>query len=208
MRPRFSDERGLAGTLLIIVIAWGLSAVLMLTGTLIAAQQIEDEVVSITSTLSSVDEDTDNVALTQDINTRASDILTAAEPLTGQLDQVIPTARRIDEKVPRILTTAQDINATARSINGQVTRVGETVDSILDSFVEIEDNVVQSIEPGVDDIVMDLQRVIGLARSIFIDFEGIVAETGPIRREAIKIEEDVEILGTLTGDKPVVANDE
>ena len=40
-RPSFRDEAGLAGKILVGVIAWALGAVLLLTNTLVAAQQIE-----------------------------------------------------------------------------------------------------------------------------------------------------------------------
>ena len=41
-RSRFRDEAGLAGKILVGVIAWALGAVLLLTNTLVAAQQIEE----------------------------------------------------------------------------------------------------------------------------------------------------------------------
>ena len=88
IRSAASREAGLAGIALVIVIAWALAAVMMLTGTLIAAQQIDDRVATILGEVSPIDDDLDSVKLAQETDRIAKDILTAAEPLSGQLDQV------------------------------------------------------------------------------------------------------------------------
>ena len=58
-RLRLGDERGLAGKILVGVIAWALGAVLLLTNTLVAAQQINTRVDRITHTVGPIDHDLD-----------------------------------------------------------------------------------------------------------------------------------------------------
>src|SRR5690242_5784173 len=95
-KPRFSDEAGLAGKILVGVIAWALGAVLLLTNTLVAAQQIDTRVDRITHTVGPIDHDLDSVALAIKTNDLAGQILTAAKPLSGQADQVIQATTSID----------------------------------------------------------------------------------------------------------------
>src|SRR5438094_7068122 len=110
---RLTDARGLAGQILVGVIAWALVAVVMLTRTLVSAQQIDDRVFTIKNTVSPIDHNLDSVALAVKTNDIAGQILTAAKPLSGQLDQVVKSATSID-------TSAASINGTAGSINQTV----------------------------------------------------------------------------------------
>lgn len=116
----FSSLSAISGLVLVIVIAWALAAVLMLTATLNAASDIDDKVVTITSDLTEIDTTTDKVALTNDINESAAGILEAAEPLDGQLDQVIDSTVSIDDHVVSILDSATSINGSVDSIHGSV----------------------------------------------------------------------------------------
>ncbi|HLJ09286.1 MAG TPA: hypothetical protein VKX24_12175, partial [Acidimicrobiia bacterium] len=52
---RLDDERGLAGKILVGVVAWALGAVLLLTSTLVSAQQIDSRVERIRHTVSPID---------------------------------------------------------------------------------------------------------------------------------------------------------
>src|SRR2546427_1792639 len=88
---RLTDERGLAGKVLVGVVAWALGAVLMLTSTLVSAQQIDNRVHRITTIVTPIDHNLDSVNLTIETNRIAQEILTAAKPLPGQLDQVLAT---------------------------------------------------------------------------------------------------------------------
>lgn len=177
-----SDERGLAGASLVIVIAWALAAVLMLTGTLVAAQQIDERVFEITNLVTDIDEDTTHVALTQDINESAAAILDAAAPLSGQLDQVVESASSIDGTVDEILATAQNIGqvvvpigTSVGGIGGSATSIGSNVDSIHSSFEGILANV-QPINTNVAEINQKAAHIIG-------QVDGIKADTGQVVRE-------------------------
>lgn len=178
-------EDGLAGASLVIVIAWALAAVLMLTGTLVAAQQIDERVFEIRNLVTDIEDDTRHVALTEEINASASGILDAAAPLSEQLDQVIGSATSIDGTVTQILGTAGEINSVAAGqinpnvlaiagseagIRGSVQQIGTTFDTLLP--------VVQDINQGVADINSRVDVVLADVNGIKADTSGIVANVG------------------------------
>ena len=116
---RRRGERGVVGVNLVLVIAFALYAVIMLSRTTLAAKQIDDRVrVIVTevgpgSNVSRLDE-------TQKLNTigkTAEDILAAARPLSGQAQTIINTAKSIDNTVSAINANANEINGTVKSIN-------------------------------------------------------------------------------------------
>ena len=108
------DERGVVGFNLAVIIAFALYAVIQLSRVVLSAQQIDDRVkVIITevgpgSNVSRLDE-------TQKLNETgktAEDILAAAQPLSGQAQQIIDAAKSIDATVSKINTNAAEINGT------------------------------------------------------------------------------------------------
>lgn len=185
------DESGLAGTILVIVIAWALAAVLMLTGTLIAARQIDDRVAFITGEVGDIKADTQLVELTNDTVSATDEILVAAEPLTGQLDQVNTSANSIDGTVDGILSTAESINGTVLSINSTVGElepivfqindraksIGSSVNTINQSAGGIQSSV-NNIQPGIVSINNKADQIIGLVQGIKGDTGFILNEVG------------------------------
>ncbi len=161
----------LPGLLLVIVIFWALAAVLMLTGTLINAREIEDDVAVINNQVTPIDEDLDNIKLAAETNRIATRIREAATPLTGQLDDVISAARSIDRRASSILSTAGDINETAGAINGTVRSINANVTSISGSVV--------SIHGTVQDIGASVDSIHGTVRSIFANVVNIFSTVGP-----------------------------
>jgi prophage DNA circulation protein len=178
-RPQLSDETGLAGKILVGIVAWALGAVLLLTNTLVAAQQIDTRVDRITHTVGPIDHDLDSVALAVQTNETAQQILTAAKPLSGQADQVIQatasidgTAKSINTAVAQIgdsvkgidtnahgiNTTVVDINKTVKDINGTAKTISGTVNSI--------DGNVAAIGGSVHSIAERLGAVLDTARLI------------------------------------------
>lgn len=212
---RLTDETGLAGTVLVIVIAWALVAVLMLTRTLVAAQTIEDHVDVILSEVGpgGVVDDTALVAVLQDTERIAADIDTAAAPLSGQLDQIISTAGSIDGSVTNILNTAQSINSTAKSIGGIVNSINGNLSSILGVVREINcgndianPNLGQIVEAcgqkGVHGINLRVDVIIGLVRGINSDTSAVLNQVVQIHDHANAIDCSVPtsvLLGPLTG---------
>lgn len=123
-------ELGQAGIALIIVIAWALTAVVMLTRTLVSAQAIDRRVSSITNSLGEVHDETAVVAELQKTEKTAAAILDAASPLTGMLGHVDEVAKSIDVTAKAINPNAKAIDATVVSINGHVVDILATARSI------------------------------------------------------------------------------
>jgi methyl-accepting chemotaxis protein len=176
---RFGDESGLAGKLLVGVIAWALGAVLLLTNTLVAAQQIDTRVDRITHTVGPIDHDLDAVTLAAETDRIAQRILAAAKPLSGQVDQVVQatgsiddSAQSIDTAVGQIGNSVGGIDANARSINANVLDINRTVKDIngtakaISSTVNGIDGNVAGIGGTVKNIGGSLAAVLGVAREI------------------------------------------
>ena len=128
---------GLAGVVLVIVIAWALAAVLMLTGTLTNARQINRRVKLVNAQVGPIDNNLASVKLAGRTGRIAKKIDLAAEPLSGELNQVITTAGSINTKVGSILSKAQSINGvvtaintTAKAINANANAINATAHSI------------------------------------------------------------------------------
>ena len=178
-RNRFRDEAGLAGKILVGVVAWALGAVLLLSVTLVNAQQIDTRVDRITHTVTPIDHNLDSVKLAAETNRIAGEILAAAKPLSGQADQIVQATASIDGTAKSIGTTVGqigdevkgidgharsinanvvDINKTVKEINGTAKTIGTTVNSISGN--------VGSIGGTVNGIRDSLAAVLGTAGSI------------------------------------------
>ena len=178
-RFRFRDETGLAGQILVGVIAWALGAVLLLTNTLVAAQQIDNRVDRITHTVGPIDHDLDSVNLAAETNRVAGEIKAAAAPLSGQADQIIAatasidtSAKSINGEVQQIGASVNGIDTNARSINGNVLEINKTVKDIngtartISGTVNGIDGNVASIGGSVRGIGANLAAVLDTARLI------------------------------------------
>ncbi|HLI57205.1 MAG TPA: hypothetical protein VKY26_09285 [Actinomycetota bacterium] len=135
------NDRGQAGIALIIVIAWALSAVLVLTRTLVAAQEINSKVTVITSDLASSKHDTSYVSQLNMTEQTADNILSDAAPLTGQLATVQTTAADIDKQVDGITPPVQSINSLVHTIQGQVASIYGVVNSGPTSIAQVLDTI-------------------------------------------------------------------
>ena len=212
-RPSFRDEAGLAGKILVGVIAWALGAVLLLTNTLVAAQQIDTRVDRITHTVGPIDHDLDSVELLDRTNAVAEQILAAAKPLSGQAGQIVDattsidgSAKSIDSAVGQIGDSVKGIDGSARSINTNVLEINKTVKDIngtartISGTVNGIDHNVGSIGGSVKGISGSLAAVLDVARQI----RGDHAVTGPtgvgiaaINRRAGAI---IELVRAIKGD--------
>ena len=137
MRGFRSGDRGQAGIALIIVIAWALSAVLILTRTLVAAQEINNKVTDITAHLAGSKQDTSYVSQLNKTEVTASTILQNAAPLTGQLEIVKNTASHIQQQVDGITPPVLEINKTVHVIHDQVGTILATAQTINNTLTTI-----------------------------------------------------------------------
>ena len=167
------SDRGQAGIALIIVIAWALSAVLVLTRTLVAAQEINSKVTVITGDLASSKHDTSYVAQLNQTEQTANSILAAAQPLTGQLEVIKNTAAHIDQEVDGITPPVQSINGLVHTIQGQVATILNTVNGGSSSISAILATIRNS-----------------QSSVILTDVNKIKSDTGPIAQNVVGIEGD------------------
>lgn len=154
MRER-SATLGLAaslpGIVLVVVIVWALAAVLMLTGTLVNAREIDNTLPLIKAQVFPIDEELDNVKLAEETARLTERIRIAAAPLSEQADRIIVEARKIDRNAASILVTARAINGTAEAINGNALAINDNALAINDTVSAISGNVV-SINQTVNSI--------------------------------------------------------
>lgn len=176
MRER-SATLGLApalpGVVLVVVIVWAFAAVLMLTGTLVNAREIDKAVPLVNNQVSPIDSNLDNIKLAAETARISGRIRVAATPLVGQTDRIIEEARSIDARVAQIFGTAGAINETARAINGTVTSINDKVSAINGNVVSINDTAgsilgnALAINRSVDSIGVRATSINARVRSIF-----------------------------------------
>ena len=207
MRER-SATLGLAaslpGIVLVVVIVWALAAVLMLTGTLVNAREIENTLPLINAQVLPIDEDLDNVELAEETARLTERIRIAAAPLSDQADRIIVEARKIDRNAASILVTARSINGTAETINGNVLAINDTVGAINSNVVSINGTVnsiggnVQSINSRVSSVGADVATINGRVTRVL----GAVGPMGATDGGSIKASVD-SILGTFEALDPL-----
>ncbi len=163
--PRLRGEAGVVGANLAIVLAFALFAVIQLTRTTIAAEQIDDRVEVIVGEVNPINEELNNVPLLDETDRMAAEILRAAQPLSAQAGEIITTAQSIDGTVSNILGNAASINGTVRNING-------TLGSLQP--------VVRSINDGVAAINGRADRIIALVRAIQADTGNVLFQVGGV----------------------------
>lgn len=197
MRADQRDE-GITGLVLVLVIAWALLAVLMLTGILISARSIDDDVAVITGEVSEIDDDLDSVALAEETSRIAADIETAAAPLSAQLDEVHAATLTIDESVATIHGAVGDIDASVNSITASAESIDSSVQSIHGSLSGT-DSAVVSIRDGIMRASGQANTVVDIANRIDRDTSAVHGQTTEIvqHAESINCGVLVSLLGLL-----------
>jgi len=177
----FTGQRGLAGLILVVVIAWALAAVLMLTGTLVAAHTIRRQVVVISHVTSKIDRNLRAVTLAGTTATIASRIYRRATPLSGQLARVVVEANQINTTAGSILRHAGSINNRALAINTNARAINANARAINANVHLIAGNV-GSIDTRVGSINARVGSINARATSIGARVGGINASVGSIDR--------------------------
>lgn len=208
----------LPAIVLVVVIAWALAAVLLLTGTLVNAREIDDTIPLINDDLGPIDQELDHVERAVETARITDQIREAAAPLNDQAQEVLVEARSIDRRLGSILGRAGSINETAKAINGRVGSIGTKVGSINSKVVSINDTV-DSIEGSVLAINSNVSSIgrrvssigghvgsIGTSvDSILVSFVGIDEETRSIdpgldRASARRAQPGIELGALIKGD--------
>jgi|GEM_PF-1304549 len=176
---RRADQAGVVGANLAIVLAFALYAVIQLSRTTLAAQQIDQRVKAINAEVVPIDSDLNNVPKLDETTRDAAEILTAAKPLSAQADQIIAAAKSIDGKVSDIQSTANSINGVVKSINSTALGIGATVNSIHGTATALAP-VVNQIKDGIvainnkADVALSSASVTGIAA----DLHSVLAQVG------------------------------
>jgi hypothetical protein len=193
------DESGIVGVILTIVIVWALVAVVMLTRTLEAAQQIDTRVVDITASVRGANSHLNtgcNQAQPSTCDAAALPVLSqtealvkqidvAAKPLTGQAGQILTDVNSINTSVSSILATAVSINGTVHSIGGLAGSINSTVHSIQGSINGINADVVTiKGSGGLDSGVTGINNRASLILGVINPVTGIKADTAMIAAQA------------------------
>ena len=163
MRPgTLRSEKGQIGLALIIVIAWGLTAVVFLTRILVTAQDINGRVKTITSSLTEIGGETQLVAELNHTEKVAKDILAAADDISPMLGTVDETAKHIDSTVPQILSSLQQINGTVVTIGSRVKDIlanAQNIDRTLKVVNGQATTILNTVDPQGGGIQADTARI-------------------------------------------------
>ena len=180
VRLRGRDEGGIVAINLVLFLGFALYAVVQLTRTTIAAQQIDERVVVITKEVAPIDQNLNEVPKLDLTNETAAKIRTAAEPLSAEAQNIINAAKSIDGTVADINNNANAINQTVKGIAGSVGSISGSVGTIGGNATTLT-NTVNNIRTGVADINKRVMVVIGLAQPIAGDLSNVrnvVGNTG------------------------------
>lgn len=159
-----TDQTGAVGVNLVLVLAFALFAVIQLTRTTVAADQIDDRVKKIRGEVGLVDEELTNVPQLDQTSGTAAEIDKATRNLSALANDIVTSARSIDTTVSSILSNATSINATVGSIGGSVGAIQPTV---------------RSIDAGVAAINARVARIRGSVAGIKADTGNVLADVGP-----------------------------
>ena len=200
-----ADERGQATFSLIIVLVVVAVAALLLQRTASTAESINDKAENIAQTGRGINTATDAVLQLDVTNQRAGSILASAQPLEGQLNEVIRLAESIDGLATTINGSAQSINGTAGSINGlagsingtagQINNLASGINSDASSILELA----RDIDVGVALINRNLDTTIALAQDIQANTSTIVGQAVRADELAAEIDDAVNLQGGLLG---------
>ena len=161
MRIQAREETGVVAVNLVLVLAFALFAVIMLTNTTVNASKIDDRVKKIRGEVGQVDTELTNVPQLDQTAATAAEIDTATKNLAGQATEIVTAAQSIDRTVSSILSNATSINGTVGSINSTLASI---------------QGVVRSIDGGV-------AAINGRAARIRVSVGGIKSDTGSVLAE-------------------------
>ncbi len=175
----FLRRFGLPVIALVVVVAWALFAVLMLTGTLVAAQQIDNRVNAINTVYPQVGENLQALPLADETGRIADEISRVAQPVGPQFTAVVASVGTIEASVKSIEGSAANINTSVKSINTSVKTIGGTVDEIDSTLSSVNDKVgtINASAQGIND---SFDGILGRVRSIDDGVAGINNRAGTV----------------------------
>lgn len=130
MMRRSHDQEGVVAINLVLVLAFALFAVIMLTNTTVRAGQIDDRVKKIRGEVGQVDTELTNVPQLDQTAVVAGEIDAETKNLDRQAGEIVAAAQSIDRTVSGILSNATSINGSVGSINPTLSSIQGVVRSI------------------------------------------------------------------------------
>jgi len=180
-----NTSKGLPQVVLALTIAWALTAVLLLTGTLINAREIDRRVIYINSQLAPINASTSYIALAGKTVGISHNILTAAAPLAAGFGKINNSVIDINNTVQKILHTAQAINVKVKGIGATVAPIHQTV-------LAISSAVTGSITPALATVGADVGTIHATVQSINARATTILATAKSINGLIITINGDID----------------
>ena len=153
--------------------------VTLLQRTTETANSIDAKAKRIARTGQGINTATDSVIQLNRTNETAASILTTAEPLQGQLDQIIKVAQSIDGHAGSILGTAKTINGTGATVNGTAGTINKTAKTINATAGDIHatalaiDGTAGKINGTAKDINAQAAAILDVAKRINADVSAI-----------------------------------
>ncbi|MBA2439467.1 MAG: hypothetical protein H0V50_02200 [Thermoleophilaceae bacterium] len=178
--------------LVIVVAVVGIAAVL-LAKTVQNAQSINKKAQNIATTGTGINTATDSVTQLTRTNQLATSILGSAEPLEGQLDGIVSTAKRINGLAGSINGTAGSINSSATTINGTATDINSSATDINSAAGSIN-NSAGSINSSAGAINSRATSINSSAGTINTSANRIDRSAGSINRTATLVDRDVSLI--------------
>ncbi len=174
---RRNDEGGIVAVNLVLFLGFALYAVVQLTRTTLAAQQIDERVVVITKEVGPIDQNLDEVPKLDQTNKTAQEIRVAAQNLSAEAGNIITAATSINGTVSDINANADTINGTVKQIAGNVGSISGSVRTIGGNATSLDSEVMQ-IRSGVAGINGRVMVIIDLANTIRGDLSNVNSVVG------------------------------
>ena len=171
------DEGGIVAINLVLFLGFALYAVVQLTRTTLAAQQIDERVVVITKEVGPIDQNLNEVPKLDQTNETAARIRVAAQNLSAEAGNIITAATSINGTVTDINNNAGTINGTVKDIAGNVGSISGSVRTIGGNAGTLT-NTVSAIRQDVVDINRRVMTVIDLANAINGDLDNVNSVVG------------------------------
>lgn len=165
-------------TVAIVAVAFS-TVVILLQRTTSTANSIDAKAKRIAKTGQGINIATDSVVQLNRTNATAASILTTAQPLQGQLDQIVQLAQSIDGHAGSILGTAKTINGTGGTINGTAGKINGTAKTINGTAGDIHatalaiDGTAGKINGTAKDINAQAAAILDVAKRVNADVGAI-----------------------------------
>jgi methyl-accepting chemotaxis protein len=153
--------------------------VTLLQRTTQTANSIDAKAKRIAKTGQGINTATDSVIQLNRTNETAASILATAQPLQGQLDQIVKVAQSIDGHAGSILGTAKTINGTGAKVNGTAGTINKTAKDINSTAGAIHatalaiDGTAGKINGTAKDINAQAAAILDVAKRINSDVSAI-----------------------------------